>query len=51
MPILTGLKGKYLFIDNKLQAGIKQLGLVSILSKHGIGKRSGEKIPKLIFAV
>lgn len=50
-PILDGLKGKYLFIDNELQAGIKQLGLFSILSKHGVGKRSGEKVPQLIFAV
>lgn len=50
-PILEALKGKYLFIDNELQAGIKQLGLFSILSKHGVGKRSGEKIPQLIFTL
>lgn len=50
-PILDALKGKYLFIDNDLQEGIKQLGLFSILSRQGIGKRSGEQIPQLIFAV
>jgi len=50
-PILAALKGKYLFIDNELQAGIKQLGLFNILSRQGVGKRSGEKIPQLMFAV
>lgn len=50
-PILDALEGKYLFIDNDLQTGIQRLGLFGILSRHGVGKRSGEKIPQLVFAV
>lgn len=50
-PILDALEGKYLFIDNDLQTGIQRLGLFRILSRHGVAKRSGEKIPQLIFAV
>lgn len=50
-PIIDALKGKYLFIDNELQDGIQRLGLFGILSRQGLGKRSGEKIPQLIFAV
>ncbi len=50
-PILDALQGKYLFVDNDLQEGINRLKLFSILSKKGIAKRSGEKVPQLIFAI
>ena len=50
-PIIDALKGKYLFIDNELQDGIQRLGLFGILARQGLGKRSGEKIPQLIFAI
>ena len=50
-PILDSLKGKYLFIDNELQDGIVRMGLFSIFARHGVSKRSGEKIEQLIFAL
>lgn len=50
-PILDSLKGKYLFVDNELQEAIKTFCLFQILSRHGIGKRSGEKMPQLVFAL
>ena len=38
-------------VDNELQEAIKQVKLFSILSTIGVSKRSGDKIPQLIFAI
>ena len=50
-PISDTLSKEFVYVDNELQEAIKQVKLFSILSTIGVSKRSGDKIPQLIFAI
>jgi hypothetical protein len=50
-PVTDALSEQHVYVDNEMQDAIQQAGFFRALSRHGLPKRSGDPVVRILFAI